>query len=84
MNENQIQEFNKAVGRRIRSARTKWLLTEEQLADRVGITQKQLRLHEAGKRSPTIPELERISACLRLPIGHFVGNCVACGEPTTG
>ncbi len=58
-----IKEFRKARG-----------LSQEQLAEMVGIEQKHVSRLEVGKSYPTIDRLEKIAEALDIPIGRFFDN----------
>ncbi len=55
-----IKEFRKARG-----------LSQEQLAELIGIDQKHVSRLEVGKSYPTIDRLEKIAAALDVPMGRF-------------
>ncbi len=55
-----IKEFRKARG-----------LSQEQLAEMIGIEQKHVSRLEVGKSYPTIDRLEKISSALDVPMGSF-------------
>ena len=48
----------------IRDARRAQSLNQQQLAERIGSTQRQISLWETGKRSPQVSDLERIATAL--------------------
>ncbi len=52
------------AGRVIREARRAHSLNQQQLAERIGSTQRQISLWETGKRSPQVSDLERIATAL--------------------
>lgn len=52
------------AGRVIRAARRAHSLNQQQLAERIGSTQRQISLWETGKRSPQVTDLERIATAL--------------------
>jgi len=55
-----IKEFRKARG-----------LSQEQLAESVGIEHKHVSRLEVGKSYPTIDRLEKIAEALNVPMGRF-------------
>lgn len=55
-------------GKAIKVARSVAGLTQRELAAKVGITPSYLSLIEAGRRSPTLPTVERIARCIGLPV----------------
>lgn len=58
-----IKEFRKARG-----------LSQEQLAEMIGIEQKHVSRLEVGKSYPTIDRLEKIAGALDVPMGRFFDN----------
>lgn len=55
-----IKEFRKARG-----------LSQEQLAEIIGIEQKHVSRLEVGKSYPTIDRLEKLALALNVPMGRF-------------
>jgi transcriptional regulator with XRE-family HTH domain len=63
------EQFPKAVGRRIAELRCWREMTQQQLADKMGIDVSAVQRHERGTHSPTLDTLWRIGKALRvLPI----------------
>ena len=57
---------------RIREARKRAGLTQEQLAAKAGITQSHLSRLELGKYVPTLATLERLARALRIPLSELL------------
>ncbi len=63
---------NRSIGARIRVARTRAGLTQERMAERLGVESATVYRFEAGKRGVTLPMLYRIAAVLNVPASSFV------------
>ena len=61
----------KLVGTRIRELRRKAGLTQERLAERVGLDSRHLSRLEVGRHFPSLQSLERIAAVLHVPLAEF-------------
>lgn len=61
------------VGQRIRQAREEARLTQEQLAQRLGMSDSGLTLWEKGTRRIPLDQLERIAVELGKPMWYFLG-----------
>lgn len=59
------------LGARIKSFRKAKGLSQEQLAELVGIEQKHVSRLEVGTSYPTIDRLEKIAVALDVPMGSF-------------
>ena len=59
------------LGARIKKFRKGCGLSQEQLAEKIGIEQKHVSRLEVGKSYPTIDRLEKIAAALSVPMGSF-------------
>ena len=60
------------VGERVRSARQSALLTQEMLADTLGVTQTAVSYWEAGKRDMGVADLLRIAEACRAPASSLL------------
>jgi transcriptional regulator with XRE-family HTH domain len=60
------QDLNHAVGTRIRIARLRAGLTQERLAERLGVEPTTVYRFESGRRGVTLPMLLRIAAVLNV------------------
>jgi len=65
------------LGRTIKSLRVAAGIRQGDLANRVGVTQAYLSALEAGKRTPSLALVERISSVLRVPAGALL----SCSTP---
>lgn len=61
------------VGQRIRQAREGAGLTQEQLAQRLGMSDSGVTLWETGRRRIPLDQLERIAVELKQPVWYFIG-----------
>lgn len=59
------------IGVRIKELRKSRGLSQEQLAEIIGIEQKHVSRLEVGKSYPTIDRLEKIAIALDVPMGSF-------------
>lgn len=59
------------LGARIKEHRKARGLSQEQLAELIGIEQKHVSRLEVGKSYPTIDRLEKIALVLNVPMGSF-------------
>lgn len=57
-------EKNRALGNRIKRLREKADLSQEELADKINLTQTSISLIETGKRGVSMTTLQRISSAL--------------------
>lgn len=62
----------KALGQRIKEERLKQSLTQEQLAEKVGISRLYITLIENGSRAVRVEVLERLADCLKVSIDYLV------------
>lgn len=67
-----LADWVKFTSTRIREARKAAMLTQQELAERAGISQPHLCRLETGQHSPTSMTLEKIAKALQLPQSHFV------------
>lgn len=63
-----------SIGLRIRHARTNKKLTQDQLAEAVGISRKHVSLIESGDRGVSLELLINISNELRVPISELLAD----------
>ena len=64
----------KVLGNNIRTERKRQLLTIEQLAEKVNITDNFLGKIERGDSMPSLPTIERIARALHVSIDFLLGN----------
>jgi transcriptional regulator with XRE-family HTH domain len=62
------------LGRRLREAREYLGLSQEQVADHLGIPRPSVSTIEAGKRRISFLELKRLAELYRRPISYFSGE----------
>jgi len=65
----------------MRKARVLRQLQVVQLAERSKITGRHLESCESGRMSLSVDELIRVAEVLRLPLVHFLGDCMLCATP---
>ena len=71
------------LGRRLREAREYLGLSQEQVADHLGIPRPSVSTIEAGKRRITFLELKRLAALYRRPLDYFSDDVPASTDETT-
>lgn len=59
------------VGKRIKALRKTRGLTQEQLAERLGVQRATISNYEIGRRSPHLKELEKIASVLGVSLDYF-------------
>lgn len=67
-------ELDKAIGSKLREARTLRGLTQEKLAEAIDITFQQVQKYEKGKNRISVSRLIDICAALDFPASFFVGE----------
>jgi transcriptional regulator with XRE-family HTH domain len=67
-----LHERSRVLGERIRLARHRRRLTQEDLYLRAGISRDVLQRIEAGRHNPTLYTLLRISQVLEMPLADLV------------
>lgn len=70
-------EIMVAIGQRIRARREYLQLTQEEVADSIGISQGTFARVEAGKVNITAANMEVIATRLKAPVGYFYSEPVA-------
>lgn len=68
------QTIAKLVGQRLRSAREDKGLTQEDLADALGISKSQISHFERGANLLTIEHLKKLPRILGRPVNYFLGE----------
>jgi transcriptional regulator with XRE-family HTH domain len=66
-----MADTKKLIGARIKELRRKAGLTQEELAERVGLDSRHLSRLEVGRHFPSLQSLERIAAALDVPLAEF-------------
>ena len=59
------------VGKRIKALRKTRGLTQEQLAEKLGVQRATISNYEIGRRSPHLKELEKIASILGVSLDYF-------------
>ncbi|MFC2948085.1 helix-turn-helix transcriptional regulator [Virgibacillus sediminis] len=72
MNSQELQEFQKALGKQILTYRKKKMCTQEQLAYEVGVTSNYIDRLENGKEDPAVNLYFQLCITLNAP---FFGCC---------
>lgn len=72
-----------SIGLRIRHARTEKGLTQEQLAENIGVTRKHLSLVETGDAGISLEMLVAISNTLDAPISELLADNLAGSQSVT-
>ncbi|MCD2461996.1 helix-turn-helix domain-containing protein [Streptomyces sp. MBT42] len=62
-----------ALGQRLRELRTEAGLSQDQLADRIGMERRSIQRYESGERDPRYTELLLIADALGVPVAALVG-----------
>ena len=73
--------YFQALGQRIAKARAAADLTQQALADALGISQPQLASYEVGRRRVPVSILPRLARLVRLPIETLIGADDGSGAP---
>jgi transcriptional regulator with XRE-family HTH domain len=68
---NNCQEIDRRVGARIRARRILLGLTQQQLAELIGVTYQQAHKYERGINRISAGRLYEIARVLNLPVSHF-------------
>lgn len=63
-----MQNANELLGKRIRELRKRAGLTQEQLAEQLGIDQKHMSRIELGKSYPSLDRLSKIAEVVSVPL----------------
>lgn len=66
----------RAVGERIRTVRLHRELTQEQLANAVGIDRRSIHRYETARRDPALSMLVRIADALNVPLWLLVSDSI--------
>lgn len=69
-----MSEEKLATGKRIKEAREYLGLTQQQVANAIGIPRSAVSDIESGKRKIAVGELKKLTVLLRHPTGYFLGN----------
>lgn len=66
-----MAQLKKQFGRRLQSLRVSAKITQEQLADKVGVTIESISNIERGIHGPSFDTLEKIAAALQVSVNHL-------------
>ena len=69
------------LGKRLRRRRRLLGLTQQQLADAVGVRFQQIQKYECGANRISAARLWRLAEALEVPVGYFYDGLSATGEP---
>jgi len=78
-----VQMVDRYVGARIRERRIMMGLTQQQLADLIGVTYQQAHKYERGINRVSAGRLFEIARVLSVPVGYFYEGVQAEGESAT-
>lgn len=82
LNRNADPEMRRRLGRFFQAGRVKKDLTQEQLAEKLGITKKSVSFIENGKTYPNPENIFHLTQILELSLDEFVYGCARTGEGT--
>ena len=63
-----------ALGKRIREARLRSGLSQQQLANVIGVSDKTISAYEVGRVDPPLDALDKLSTATAHPINYFLGD----------
>ncbi len=75
------RDIDRHVGARIRERRIMLGLTQQQLADLIGVTYQQAHKYERGINRVSAGRLFEIARVLSVPVSHFFENLEAVASP---
>ncbi|HAV15593.1 MAG TPA: hypothetical protein DCX25_04665 [Candidatus Pacebacteria bacterium] len=64
----------KMLGKRIREARNRAGLSQQQLASAIGVSDKTISAYEVGRVDPPLESLDKLSTVTKHPVGFFIGD----------
>ena len=62
------------LGKRIKEARLRTCMSQQQLADVIGVSDKTISAYEVGRVDPPLESLEKLSNATLHPIAYFIGD----------
>jgi DNA-binding XRE family transcriptional regulator len=65
----------KRLGKNVASLRTRQGLTQEELAEKIGVSPRYMQSVEAGEYFPSLPTLARLCAALRCDWNELFSGC---------
>lgn len=69
-----MKEAFQNLGQHLRSARSRWGLSQDELAVRCGLTQAHISYFERGERQPTLAQLARLAEVLQVSLQWFLSG----------
>ncbi len=66
-----LENIHGKIGNRVKDARKKRYMTQEELGEIAGITSNYISLIENGKKKASIETLQKISTALNIPLSRF-------------
>lgn len=75
-----IREVKDVIGLRIKSLRKKENLTQKQLAEKIGVSQRMIGYYESEERFPPHDVLTKLADCFSVSADYLLGRSVT-GEP---
>jgi transcriptional regulator with XRE-family HTH domain len=66
------RSWRQIIGANIRAARERAGMTQEQLAHAIGVEAATLSRYETARWPPRLESLEKIAACLKVPVNDLV------------
>lgn len=71
-----IREVNNVIGVRIKSLRKKENLTQKQLAEKIGVSQRMIGYYESEERFPPHDVLTKLADCFSVSADYLLGRAV--------
>lgn len=71
-----IREVNNMIGLRIKSLRKKENLTQKQLAEKIGVSQRMIGYYESEERFPPHDVLTKLADCFSVSADYLLGRSV--------
>ncbi|MBF0594094.1 MAG: helix-turn-helix transcriptional regulator [Candidatus Omnitrophica bacterium] len=62
----------KSVGKKIKLARVELDMNQTELAEKIGVKQKNVSMYENGTSTPSLETMSKISKVLKKSMDHFV------------
>ncbi len=74
MQNNELSEFDRKLGRKIREARQLRDMTQTKLGKALGVSYQQVQKNETGKSRVSAERLEALCDILDMPLSYFLGT----------
>lgn len=65
---------SKQLGKRIREARLRSGLSQQELAAAIGVSDKTISAYEVGRVDPPLESLDKLGTATKHPVGYFIGD----------